>query len=119
MRNSSPGSKANQRESAQDPYSSSKFGNFIPKRGQIKEASMHKNDSEMTYNEKETKRLEEHLFKTQTERDELKSRLDKLIAGKRTGNTIREIRDLEEDFKEKDKFVAILKKNLREIKQST
>lgn len=79
---------------------------------------MHKNDDEMTYTEKETKRLEEHLFKTQIERDEMKAKLDKLLAGKRTGNTIREIRDLEADFKEKDKFVAILKKNLREIKHS-
>lgn len=118
MRNSSPGGNPLLRDHGADLPGSAKVGNFIPKRGQIKEASMHKNDAEMTYSEKEAKRLEDHLFKTQMERDEVKAKLDKLQASKRTGNTIREIRDLEADFKEKDKFVAILKKNLREIKHS-
>ena len=72
----------------------------------------------MTDLERETKRIENHLLKTQMERDELKSKLDKLERnGRRTGRSIREKRDLEYEYKEKEKHVGILKKNLRELKK--
>lgn len=116
-RNTSPRFDINRKlEDSEPPQSHEK--NFIPRRGQLTEPSMHKNQSEMTNLERDTKRVEEHLLKTQLERDELKSRLDKLERnGRRTGRSIRERRDLEEDYNEKQKYVNILKKNLRELKK--
>lgn len=95
-----------------------KAGNYIPRKGQLKEPSMLKNMDEMTDLERETHRLETHLMKTQMERDELKSQLDKLERnGRRTGKLIRERRDLEAEYKEKEKYVGIIKKNLRDLKK--
>ena len=68
----------------------------------------------MTQNEKIKIKLEKNLLRTQMERDNARSQLEKLIrTKKKTGQILRRIRDLEGDEETFDKEISRLRVEIR------
>jgi hypothetical protein len=78
---------------------------------------MHKLDHEMTQNEKTKIKLEKNLLRTQVERDNTRSQLEKLRrTKKKTGQILRRIYDLESDETKLEKEISRLRIEIRALR---
>jgi predicted nucleic acid-binding Zn-ribbon protein len=78
---------------------------------------MHKLDHEMTQNEKVKIKLEKSLLRSQVERDNARSQLEKLRrTKKKTGQILRRIRDLEGDETRLEKEISKLRVEIRNLR---